>query len=218
MSFPHGAVNHLRGRKAHLRRSRIQTATQREGLLLPRVRSDVLPIDADGGRTAKAEFFCHLLAGDKYLEDVRRYPFRGQDIFYQLDGREMRRTLRNVQHFHFTFSGLRVTDSDRSGQRAVRLRSSFLQAWRALRSSCSSLWRSASLPRTCESFCSRRRRTGAQGWKRRRRSPKSCRTSFSVNPRFWTRRMNSRVCRSVSAYWRKPPGVRGGRGRRALRS
>src|SRR3989442_15022750 len=205
MNFPHGAVNHLHRRKAHVRRSRIQTATQREGLLLPRIRSDVLPIDADGGRTTKAEFLCHLLAGDKYLKNVRRYPFRGQDIFYQLDGRKMRRTLRNVQHFHLhlTFSGLRLTDSDRSRQRALRLRSSFLHARRAARSSCSSLCRSASLPRTCESFCSRRRRTGAQGWKRRR-SPKSCRTSFSVNPRFWTRRMNSRVVKSVSADCRKP--------------
>jgi len=137
----HRPMNHLRWRHPDRFRSWVQTATQCEGLRLARLACNVSSVDSNRWRAAKSKLACHSFVGDEYLANVRRYAFRGQDILDELYRRRMRRALRYVQdfHSHLVFSGFCAPDSDKSGQRAFRVRRSPLQARRVVRSSCSRL-------------------------------------------------------------------------------
>jgi len=102
---------------------------------------DVTPIDSDGGRATKSECFGHGRIRDLHFMNLSRHAISRQNLLESQERRWMMWALGHVENFNlqFALSCLARFGLPRSGQRAERLCSSFLQLPSAARSSFSSL-------------------------------------------------------------------------------
>jgi hypothetical protein len=89
-------MNHFCWWKTDLLRPRIQTATQRETLSVPRFSRDIASIDSNGRGTAKPKFGGHPFVPDEHFMDLRLDTFCGQDISDELHRRGVSRAVCDV--------------------------------------------------------------------------------------------------------------------------